>query len=67
MSFGIYLVGCLILIGGLAIAANMLRVPRKWIGVVLSVSSVFQSFMAWRRPDERTRRPRPSSSGDLAR
>jgi hypothetical protein len=32
MSFGIYLVGCLILIGGLAIAANMLRVPRKWIG-----------------------------------
>ena len=31
MSFGIYLVGCLILIGGLALAANMLRVPRKWI------------------------------------
>ena len=56
MSFGIYLVGCLILIGGLALAANMLRVPRKWIGVV----------MARRRPDKRTRRPRPSFSGEFA-
>jgi membrane-bound acyltransferase YfiQ involved in biofilm formation len=33
MSFGIYLVGYLILIAGLAIAANMLNVPAKWIGV----------------------------------
>jgi membrane-bound acyltransferase YfiQ involved in biofilm formation len=33
MSFGIYLVGYLILIAGLAIAANMLNVPVKWIGV----------------------------------
>ena len=33
MSFGIYLIGYLILITGLAIAANMLHVPGKWIGV----------------------------------
>ena len=33
MSFGIYLVGYLILIAGLAIAAYMLHVPGKWIGV----------------------------------
>jgi hypothetical protein len=33
MSFGIYLVGYLILIAGLAIAASMLHVPGKWIGV----------------------------------
>lgn len=33
MSFGIYLVGYLILIIGLAIAANLLHVPGKWIGV----------------------------------
>jgi uncharacterized membrane protein YiaA len=33
MSFGIYLVGYLILIAGLAIAAIMLNVPGKWIGV----------------------------------
>lgn len=33
MSFGIYLVGYLILIGGLALGANMLNVPAQWIGV----------------------------------
>ncbi len=33
MSFGIYIVGYLILIIGLAIGANMLHVPAKWIGV----------------------------------
>ena len=33
MSFGIYLVGYLILIAGLALAANMLSVPGRWIGV----------------------------------
>jgi uncharacterized membrane protein YiaA len=33
MSFGIYIVGYLILIIGLAIGANMLHVPPKWIGV----------------------------------
>jgi uncharacterized membrane protein YiaA len=33
MSFGIYIVGYLILIIGLAIGANMLHLPPKWIGV----------------------------------
>jgi uncharacterized membrane protein YiaA len=33
MSFGIYIVGYIILIIGLAIGANMLHVPPKWIGV----------------------------------
>jgi protein-S-isoprenylcysteine O-methyltransferase Ste14 len=33
MSFGIYIVGYIILITGLAIGANMLHLPPKWIGV----------------------------------
>jgi protein-S-isoprenylcysteine O-methyltransferase Ste14 len=35
MSFGIYIVGYLILIVGLAVGANMLHVPSKWIGVAV--------------------------------
>ena len=33
MSFGIYIVGYIILIIGLAIGANLMHVPPKWIGV----------------------------------
>jgi len=33
MSFGIYIVGFLILITGVAIGAHMLDVPLQWIGV----------------------------------
>jgi hypothetical protein len=33
MSFGIYIVGYIILITGLAIGAHMLHVPQQWIGV----------------------------------
>ena len=33
MSFGIYIAGYIILIIGLAIGANLLHVPPKWIGV----------------------------------
>ena len=33
MSFGIYLVGFIIVIAGLALGANMLHVPPQWIGV----------------------------------
>jgi len=33
MSFGIYLLGFVILIVGLALAANMMHVPPRWIGV----------------------------------
>jgi hypothetical protein len=32
MSLGIYLVGYIILIAGLAIGANLLHVPMQWIG-----------------------------------
>ena len=35
MSFGIYIAGYIILIIGLAIGANMLHLPPKWIGVVI--------------------------------
>jgi uncharacterized membrane protein YiaA len=33
MSFGIYIVGYIILIIGLAIGAHLLHAPQKWIGV----------------------------------
>ena len=33
MSFVLYIVGFLVLVIGLAIGANMLHVPPKWIGV----------------------------------
>jgi membrane-bound acyltransferase YfiQ involved in biofilm formation len=33
MSFGIYLVGYIILIAGLSFDANLLHVPMQWIGV----------------------------------
>ncbi|MEX1182680.1 MAG: hypothetical protein WEF86_05560 [Gemmatimonadota bacterium] len=32
-SFGIYIVGYIILIVGLALAANMLGAPAMWIGI----------------------------------
>ena len=33
MSFGIYIIGYIIFIVGLAIGANLLHVPQKWIAV----------------------------------
>lgn len=33
MSFGIYIVGYIILIIGLALGAHLMHVPPKWIGV----------------------------------
>lgn len=33
MSFGIYIVGDIVLIVGLALGAHLLQVPQKWIGV----------------------------------
>jgi hypothetical protein len=33
MSFGLYAAGFAILIGGLAYAAHLVRVPPQWIGV----------------------------------
>lgn len=37
MSFGIYVLGYLILIGGLAWGANLAHVPTRWIGVGATV------------------------------
>jgi len=57
MSFGIYLVGYLILIVGLAIAAHMLNVPGKWIGVgvVCMVGiAIIHGVTATRRKDPPT-------------
>jgi heme/copper-type cytochrome/quinol oxidase subunit 1 len=33
MSFGLYIVGFIVLIIGLAIGANLMHVPAQWIGV----------------------------------
>ena len=33
MSFGIYLIGYIILIVGLAIGAHLMHMPPRWIGV----------------------------------
>ena len=33
MSFGIYLIGYIILIVGLAMGANLMHMPPRWIGV----------------------------------
>jgi hypothetical protein len=33
MSFGLYILGYILLIVGLAIGANLLNVPPQWIGV----------------------------------
>jgi hypothetical protein len=37
MSFGLYILGYLILITGLAIGAHMMHMPPKWIGVGIIV------------------------------
>ncbi len=37
MSFGLYIIGFIVLIVGLAIGANMLRIPQQWIGVGIVV------------------------------
>jgi hypothetical protein len=53
-SFGIYLIGFIILIVGLAIAANLLGVPSLWIGVgviVLIGIGVLTGVSRTKRPD----------------
>jgi hypothetical protein len=37
MSFGLYIIGFIVLIVGLAIGANLLRIPQQWIGVGIVV------------------------------
>lgn len=54
MSFGIYMVGFIILIVGLAVGANMLHVPAHWIGVgviVLVGLAILTGVSSTRRRD----------------
>jgi hypothetical protein len=53
-SFGIYLIGFIVLIVGLAIAANLLGVPPIWIGVgaiVLIGLGILMGVSRTKRPD----------------
>lgn len=54
MSFGIYIVGYIILIVGLAMGANLLHVPQKWIvvGVICLVGlAIVHGVTATRQKD----------------
>jgi hypothetical protein len=54
MSFGLYLVGYIILIIGLAIGAHLMHVPNQWIGVGIIVMvgiAVITGVTSTRRPD----------------
>jgi len=53
-SFGIYIIGFIILIVGLAIAATLLNVPTTWIGVgviVLIGLGILTGVSRTRTPD----------------
>jgi len=54
MSFGLYMVGFVVLIIGLALGAFLLHVPPKWIGVgviVLIGVGIVMGVTSTRRPD----------------
>ncbi len=54
MSFGLYIVGFIILIVGLAIGAHLMHIPNQWIGVgviVLVGIGVITGVTSTRRPD----------------
>jgi len=54
MSFGIYIVGYIILIVGLAMGAHLLHVPQKWIvvGVICLVGlAIVHGVTATRQKD----------------
>ena len=54
MSFGIYIVGCLILIAGLIYGAVVLHVPSQWIvigAIVLAGVGVLTGVKATRQKD----------------
>jgi hypothetical protein len=54
MSFGLYIVGFIILIAGLAIGAHMAHVPDRWIGVgviVMAGIAIIKGVTSTRRPD----------------
>jgi uncharacterized membrane protein YiaA len=57
MSFGIYIVGYIILIVGLAIGAHLLHVPQQWIGVgiiCLIGVAIIHGVTATRQKDPRS-------------
>jgi ABC-type antimicrobial peptide transport system permease subunit len=54
MSFGLYLVGFIVLIVGLALGAYMLHVPPRWIGIGVIVMvgiGILTGVTSTRRPD----------------
>ena len=55
MSFGLYLVGYIVLIIGLAVAANILHVPPRWIGVGVVIMIGLGILPESRTRDRRTR------------
>jgi hypothetical protein len=54
MSFGLYMIGFIILIVGLGLGAHLMHVPPKWIGVgVISMIGlgILLGVTSTRRPD----------------
>jgi hypothetical protein len=54
MSFGLYMVGFLIMIIGLGLGAHMMHVPPKWIGVGIVTMiglGILLGVTSTRRPD----------------
>jgi hypothetical protein len=54
MSFGLYIVGFIILIVGLAIGAHLMHISNQWIGVgviVLVGIGIITGVTSTRRPD----------------
>lgn len=54
MSFGLYIVGFIVLIIGLAMGAYLLHVPARWIGVGVVVMiglGILTGVVSTRRPD----------------
>lgn len=54
MSFGIYIAGFTILIGGLAYAAHLIRLPTHWIvvgAVIMAGAGIMSAVKATRQKD----------------
>jgi len=54
MSFGLYMVGFIVLIIGLALGAHLMHMPPRWIGVgviVLLGLGILLGVTSTRRPD----------------